>query len=417
MKVLWIINTILPELADYMGVPAGFSGTWMHDLSQQLGQSDDVELGVACIYGDKYRDIKIGNIRYFVIPGTGKTMLFYNPGLIRYWDIIEQNFCPDILHFHGTEYTHGISYMRKYPEKKKVLTIQGIIAKTSKAHTGGMRLRDMLKFRTFAECINFNGMIERKILSGRNVKYETEIIKNVSYATGRTDWDKFYMKSINPQLKYFRCNYNLRKEFYSADKWNIDKINRNTIYASTSAQVPMKGGHIVLRALDIVRRKYPDVKVTFLANKAENGHLIVTNGYTKYIQHMINQLDLSDNVNFISQQRTDGIISQMQKNHITLIPSAIENASASLREAMHIGAPCIAAFRGGMTRLIDDEESGFLYDYGEYEYLAGRIIEILDNDELALKLSHNAVEKAEVWHDREKNTQDYIDMYKSIMSE
>lgn len=417
MKILWIVNTLFPELADYLGVTAGFSGTWMLDLSQQLGKAEDIELGIACVYGDEYRDIKIGNIRYFVIPGNGKTMIFYDKNLIRYWDMIEKSFNPDILHFHGTEYTHGISYMRKYPDKKKVLTIQGIIAKTSKSHTGGMRLRDMLRFRTLSEYIHCNGMIERKILSRRNVKYETEIIKNVNYATGRTDWDKFYMQSVNPGLKYFRCNYNLREQFYAADKWSLDKINRHTIYASTSAQVPMKGGHIVLKALDIVRNKYPDVKVTFLANKAVNGRLVVTNGYTKFIQHLINKMDLSDNVNFISQQRADGIINQMQKNHITLIPSAIENASASLREAMHIGAPCIAAFRGGMTRLIDDEVSGFLYDYGEYEYLAGRITEIFDNDELAVKLSHNAVENAEKWHDREKNTKDYINMYKSIMSE
>ncbi len=417
MKILWIVNSVLPELADNLGITAGFSGTWMLDLSKQLSKLDDIELGIACVSGNEYKDIKIGNIRYFVIPGNGKTMIFYNPNLIKYWDRIEEDFCPDILHFHGTEYTHGVSYMRKYHDKKKVLTIQGIIAKTSKSHSGGMKFRDMLKYRTMSENLHLNGMIERKILSRRNVKYETEIIKNVSYATGRTDWDKFYMQSLNPDLKYFRCNYNLREEFYEAEKWNIDKINRHTIYASTSAQVPMKGGHVVLKALALVKEHYPDVKVTFLANKANDGKLVVNNGYTKYIQHLINKLGLADNVNFISQQRADGIIAQMQKNHITLIPSAIENASASLREAMHIGAPSIAAFRGGMTRLIDDEVSGFLYDYGEYEYLAGRIMQIFADDNLANSLSENAIAKAEVWHDREKNTQDYLDMYYKIYND
>ncbi len=414
MKILWIVNSVLPELAEELEMTAGFSGTWMLDLSKQLSQKEDIELGIACVAGNEYRDIKIGNIRYFVIPGNGKTMIFYNPELIKYWDKIETDFCPDILHFHGTEYTHGISYMRKYPDKKKVLTIQGIIAKTSKAHTGAMKLRDMLRFRTMGENLHLNGMVERKLLSRRNVKYETEIIKSVSYATGRTDWDKFYMQSINSDLKYYRCNYNLREEFYEAEKWSLDKVTPHTIYASTSAQVPMKGGHVVLRAIALVKKKYPDVKVTFLANKAENGKLIVTNGYTKYIAHLIKKLGLEDNVSFISQQRALGIIFQMQSNHITLIPSAIENASASLREAMHIGAPSIAAFRGGMTRLIDDEVSGLLYDYGEYEYLAGRICDIFGSDKLAATLSKNAIEKAEKWHERERNTQDYLDMYYEV---
>lgn len=417
MKVLWIVNMLLPDAAEYVGVKTGTSGTWMINLSSEISKSEEIELAIACVYGSEFKEFTVNNIKYFCIPGNGKTMLFYDEKLIKYWDMIEETFNPDIVHFHGTEYSHGVSYLRKYKDKKKVLTIQGIIEKTSKNHWGGLPLSVLLKYRKVNEYIRLNGMIERKILARRNVKYETEIIKSIQYFTGRTDWDKFYMQSINPDGKYYRCNYDLREEFYHAPKWSIEKVNRNVIYASTSAQVPMKGGHIVIEALNLVRNSIPNVKVVFLANKQQNGKLVPTSGYTQYIFDLIKKYNLEDNVEFISSQNSDGIIKLMTESHITVVPSAIENASATLREALHLGAPCIAAFRGGMVRLIDDEKSGFLYDYTEYEYLAGRIIQLLGNDELACEFSKNAIDKASQWHNKEKNKNDYIQMYKEIYND
>ena len=94
----------------------------------------------------------------------------------------------------------------------------------------------------------------------------------------------------------------------------------------------------------------------------------------------------------------------------------MENASATLREAMHIGTPCIASYRGGMTHLLKDGISGFFFDYGEVEYLAGRIIQLFENDDLAVKFSQNAIKDAESMHDRAKNIQDMMDVYTQILN-
>ena len=209
----------------------------------------------------------------------------------------------------------------------------------------------------------------------------------------------------------------MREEFYHAPKWDINNVNRNTIYAAGSAQTPMKGGHIVVEALNLVKREIPDVKAVFLASKQENGKLVPTNGYTKYIADLIKKYNLEENVEFVSGQKGDGVIRLMTNSHITVVPSAIENASATLREGMHLGAPCIAAFRGGMTELVDNGKSGFLYDYTEYEFLAGRIIQLLKDDNLATELSKNAIKKSSYWHNKEKNKKDYIEMYKEIFKD
>ena len=82
---------------------------------------------------------------------------------------------------------------------------------------------------------------------------------------------------------------------------------------------------------------------------------------------------------------------------------------------MHLGVPSIAAFRGGMPELINDGETGYLYDYSEYEFLAGRIIEVFSDDKLAEKLSANAIKISKQWHNREKNVADLLCVYNEIM--
>ena len=78
MRVLWIVNMFLPELAEHIGIQTSASGTWMIDLSNGISQSGEIELAVACIYGKSFQKIELNNKIYYLIPGNGKKMLFYN---------------------------------------------------------------------------------------------------------------------------------------------------------------------------------------------------------------------------------------------------------------------------------------------------------------------------------------------------
>jgi glycosyltransferase involved in cell wall biosynthesis len=416
MKILWIVNIIFPEVADELKIPRGFSGGWLLDLAEGISKNDEFDLAIASVYnGTEMCTYHIGNKTFFLIPGGGKKKMFYSKSNAVYWKKIEEQFMPDIVHLHGTEYTHGLVYMDTFPDKKYLLTIQGIIGAISREFNANLTFRQKLKYRTLREWLHFNGMFEKQALFFRNVKYEKRIIEGVKYVTGRTFWDEAIIRSINPEVKYYRCFYNLRKEFYSADKWKVDAVERFTIYGSTAAQAPLKGGHVVLKAISIVKYYYPQVKIRFLMPNLKDGRLPINSGYQKMIAELIEKYDIKDNVEFIPSQRPDGVIYYMQRSHCAIIPSAMENASSTLREAMHIGVPCIASYRGGMTDLIKDGEDGYFFDFEESEFLAQRIVNIFSDDELAKKLSQNAIIKAEKWHDRDKNITDMECIYRMIM--
>ena len=416
MKILWIVNMVFPVLAQKLNIATGVSGGWMFDLSRGISNSEDIELAIAAVYaGKEFQSCKIDNITYYLLPGGSKKMMFYSKSLVPYWRKIRDEFKPDIIHLHGTEYSHGLVYMNEFPEDKYLLTIQGIIAPIQREMHSGLTLRDKCT-TTLNEIFKLNGMIPKEYLFKKNADYEEQILKKVRYVTGRTFWDKAMMQAVNSKLEYFRCNYNLRQEFYDAPTWNYDECEKHVIYGGTSVQTPFKGGHILIKALSVVKKTYSDVKLKLFMPGSANGEMVVNSGYKKYIKKLINKYDLWDNIEFIPAQNAEGVINHMNNSHLIVVASAMENASSTLREAMHIGLPAIASYRGGMTELINDGVDGFFFDYPEYNYLAARIIELFNSRELCEKFSDNSKKKATVWHDRKKNTKDIIEVYDYILN-
>lgn len=415
-NILWIVNMVMPDLAEHLNIKTGSSGTWMIDLSRRLVDAQDCRLAIACVYGNELKKYEIKGITYYTLPGVPRNMYFYTPRFEKVWKEINDDFKPDLVHLHGTEYSHGLSFLRACEQVPALLTIQGVMCKISEAAFDGISTREALFSNTPREYLHLSGMFMNNINRKMNLKYEREIIQRVKYVTGRTDWDRAIIESINPDVKYYRVFYNLRDEFYSSDKWSLDKAERHTVYGSTSAQAVLKGGHVLLKALSLVKKKYPDVKARFLLPNSKDGKFTVNNGYGYIIEKLIKEYGLENNVEFIPQQNTAGVINYMLKSHCAVIPSAMENASATLREAMHLGVPCIASYRGGMAELIDEGKNGMLYDFAEYEVLADKICKIFSDDELSNCISKGAIEIAHVWHDRQKNPSDMDNVYKEILS-
>ena len=107
----------------------------------------------------------------------------------------------------------------------------------------------------------------------------------------------------------------------------------------------------------------------------------------------------------------------LKKVNVCVVSSAIEGASATVCEAMMIGTPCICPYRGGMTELLRDKESGFYYDFPEYSVLATRIKQLFADKQLCKKFSENTIKDAELRHNREKNYMELTEIYKIVSEE
>lgn len=416
MKTLWFTNKPFPEASALLGLPPVLSQGWLLDLAHRLSEIDDFELHIASLARiSKTKKVSVGSVTHHLLPEPGRLhgKRYYDKCLTA----LRNEVAPDIVHIFGTESDIGDGYLRLYPEDKVILTIQGVIDRICDEYYGGLSTKDLILNRTLRENLRCGGIIFARQKLKHQKKIEARVLSKVKYVTGRTLWDYSVMKRINPSLKYQKCNFNLRSEFYDAPKWDMSEANRHTIYTSY-ADYPLKGLHVLLRALAIIKLEYSDVKLMVPGVKCDaSNKLVVNTGYKKYISSLMKKLGLENNVEFTGALSPDAVIDKMRHSHVTVVSSAIEGASATACEAMFLGVPCICAYRGGMTELLQDGVDGYYYDYPEYAYLAERIKMIFADDETAVSFSKNTITKAEKRHDRQKNVEDYKNLYLTVSQE
>lgn len=414
MKILWIVNMVLPNVATTLNLKTSVSGGWLVDYSNKLANDPNIELATMTYANvDSDIDETVCGMRNFIFAGGGKRLLFDSYKTEQDCFKVIAEFRPDVIHIHGTEYAIGAAMIKLKPDIPILLTIQGILCRISEEYYGGLSFAERFKIKTLKSVLNFKNPFFAKQLMNVNAKRERFVLKNVKHVTGRTEWDKSVMLSINDKLIYHRFNYNLREQFYDAPKWDIKKIDRHTIYTG-AATYTLKGLHILLRAVAIVKKQYPDVCLRVPAN---NSNYNKANGYERYILRLIKELGIQNNVCFVGRKNADEVAELLVNSHVCVVPSAMEGASATMCEAMMIGIPGICAFRGGMTDLLRDGESGFHYDFKEYPLLASRIIQLFKNDELCMRFSKNVIRDAMLRHDRDKNYKQLREIYEEVLKE
>jgi glycosyltransferase involved in cell wall biosynthesis len=109
------------------------------------------------------------------------------------------------------------------------------------------------------------------------------------------------------------------------------------------------------------------------------------------------------------------LIEKLCDAHIYVSPSHIENSPNSLCEAMLLGMPCVATFAGGTSSMLKDGEEGILVQDGDPWAMAGAILELYKNKELALKLGEAAHIRAVKRHDKNRIVQDLLNIYETII--
>lgn len=109
------------------------------------------------------------------------------------------------------------------------------------------------------------------------------------------------------------------------------------------------------------------------------------------------------------------MVEQCFKANVFVSSSTIENSSNSITEAMMVGTPVIASYVGGTPSLIEHKKTGFLYPCDASYLLAYYVISIFEDDEMAIRLSHNAYHVMKMRHDREKILHQLRTIYDEIM--
>ena len=167
MRVLWLTNLLMPDLAVALNKSPSPRGGWMPALAEALIESSHIKLAVATVVKERNHSKKIlKNIRYYVLPkpkGTldGKRIPL---SLIKEYQHVVNDFRPDVIHIHGTEYFQGLLTGRDFLKCPTVISIQGIIDASERHYLGGIPINKLLTTRTLRDWRNGNARFLPAIL-------------------------------------------------------------------------------------------------------------------------------------------------------------------------------------------------------------------------------------------------------------
>ncbi|MCF2634086.1 glycosyltransferase family 4 protein [Prevotellamassilia timonensis] len=421
MNILWISNIVLPEALSLLRINNSLKGTggWMIGAANSIVRDSSIKLYIASPT-DRVSDLvelKGEKIIYLLFPlGSGNHK--YNSAFESYFLSIKNKVRPDIVHIHGTEFSHSLAYVKACGSDHVVASIQGMTSVFARFKTAGLSIGDIVNYLSLSDILLRQSLFHK--VKDLKVCGESEIalIKELKHVIGRTTWDKANTWAINQKIKYHFCNETLRPEFYTGECWSYKNCERHTIFCNQPTNTN-KGFHQLLKALPLVVKQFPDTKVYLSGIKALKGdsikHRLIETGYVKYLRKQIIKAGLEKHLIFLGPLNAEQMRQQYLKANVFVSPSTIENSPNSVGEAQILGTPVISSYVGGISDMIENNVTGFLYRFEETNILAYIICKIFAGDVDLENMSLNEIRVAKQRHDPSINTDTLLKIYNDII--
>ena len=416
MKIVWLINIVLPEYGKKINIPYSNSGGWILGCLEKISTNSEIDLSVVFPVDSEIENecTEINNIKYYPFKKSANPPEVYDSNIEKEFQRIIGSIDPDIVHIYGTEFSHSLSMAKIVKDKSKlIINIQGLASEISNYYKVSVPI-NVSKRYTLRDFLKRDNLINQENKLRKRGEFEIETLNIAQNVIGRTSWDRACTEMINKNLKYHCCNETLRDEFYEG-KWDVSKCEKRTIFLSHAYSV-IKGMHVFLKALPYVVERFPDVKVNITGDEmfsfTEKSKQFKQSAYSKYLTSLVDSNNLGDHINFLGSLNASEMKEQFLKANVFVLPSLIENSPNSLGEAMMLGTPIVASNVGGVSDMLTDKKEGYLYPVCDEKLLAYYIIKTLEKEEN--DFAEASIEHSRETHNRKKNYIKLLEIYKLI---
>lgn len=368
-------------LAPY-SIDSKHNGVAMHTkkLTKYLSRRDDVELHLITICSED-KQVEVDNLKVYGIKKSFPSP-FSIPSLV--WSvrhkIIEIN--PDIVHSLASfvPYSTASALVRnRYPT---LLTAHG-----SEYIQSRFNVRIGITF------------IFKMLITLPNEKYVLSKVPNIVVCS--------------PQMKELVRNMTNSKIHVIPN--GIDFEDIPNIQSHKSIEHPsilyvggltkIKGVDILLNAVPLIIKKIPNLHIYITGSGPEEDNL----------KKVVKRLNMEENVKFLGFIPEDEKYSYYKSVDVCVFPSLYEPFGIVLLEAMGSGKPVVASNVGGIPFVVIDGKTGLLFEPGNIDELAEKVIFLLQNGELRKKMGERGQERAKefTW---DKIAERMVEVYKEILS-
>lgn len=415
---MWVTNIIISSMYEKLYGEKS-NGLWMDALLNDFVAVGEHQLVVVTTGRNKEKiSLEDGMVKYYILPGGYPIEYNHTKASCKSdWKKLIEEEKPDIIQIWGSEFKHGLAALKVGGNIPSVVFIQGILEAIARYYEAGIEHKELIKSITFRDILKNDSIIAQKNKYYKRAKFEKELLELSGNIISENLWCNAHCKAIAHNIKTHYCPLSINEIFHKYC-WSYNTMEPYTIMCNASGY-PLKGLHIILKALNFIKRKYPNVLLYVPGEPmGSDGSLqwkIRKTGYTNYIEKLITKLDISDNIKFMGKLTAEEMALKMANVNVFVVGSALENHSSTLKEAMMVGTPCISSVVGGVPEYAKHGENALLYRFEEYELLAEYICQIFENRELALKISSNAKTSIMKLHSNNNIYNMIIEIYEKIL--
>lgn len=420
MKILWIVNIPLGLISKKL-YGKEENGLWMSPLLNDFKMSKEYQLIVAttAAISDTFKGEEEGVVYYALpdnVPALYDEKKRKNQSA---WKTMLDEERPDLIQVWGTEFTHGLCALRVSQGIPTVLYMQGYLESIARYYLAGITDKELRQFITFRDVIKKDSIRQQQKKYFLSTRKEKEMLQLAGSVICENDWCEDSIKAVVSDVSVYRCPLSVNQVFMRYT-WNIKNAERHSIICTASGY-PLKGLHMVLRAVSLLKEEYPDIKLYVPGAKMiSDGSFQWTlrkRGYTKYIESLVKELNIEKHIVWLGSMSQTKLAEKYSKTRVFVLSSSIENHSSSLKEAMMVGVPSVASAVGGVPEYVRHGENGFLYRFEEYEIMARYIKKLFEEDELAVKVSKAGRTDMLKLHSNTNVFNTIVEIYKDIVEE
>lgn len=410
-RVLWLTNTPALLTEELMGRPV-VSESWLAALQELLVErAPGIELHVALFHeGRGTRQVEHGGVTYWLLPRGGKwrrlvrrylVITHSDADLKRISSVIDE-VQPELVHVFGTESAFGLVATRC--GRPAIVQIQGVVNSLLPVYFGGESVWCAVNKAGFFDLL-MGGVYFRYLLEKKKAERELEILRNTEFVLGNTEFDRELSGEVNPSRRFFLLPDPMRKPFLNREP--VGKAgNARPVIHTIMHEEYYKGLDLLFRVAAQLDEKGVDFE----------WRIAGLNGNEKMVR-IFSKLTLGypkEKVRFIGRLGGDELARSLSEADLYVHTSYIENPSNAVCEAQCLGVPVIAARVGGTPSIIEEGVTGLMYERGNANELTDLIIKLLQDRELAERLSTRAQEAALKRHNPEVILRELLRIYTEV---
>ncbi len=160
---------------------------------------------------------------------------------------------------------------------------------------------------------------------------------------------------------------------------------------------PSKGVSTLIEAMPLVISKFPEANLVLIGGD-------LTGKEIKDLQRSAMKLGINDNISFLGNQSKGKVLKEFSTAYLTVVPSLVEAFGFVVIESFSVKTPVVGSNTSGIAEIIRDGKDGFLFEPGNPEDLASKVIELFGDSELRQYFTENCHQRFSEGFEVQKNT-------------